>query len=116
MSSIRGISIPRIVLELRDDVHTLLLLHGIGNEPVHTIKGFGLCGLVGANNPGEIDLVIVVELRGSTKGLSDARFAVAIIVIGVARILRIARSSAARIGHVILIAHGIVMEPGGSGL
>src|SRR5713226_9514803 len=64
VSSVCGVSVPWIVLELCHDIDTGLLWHGIGNHPVHAVIGFCLGRLVGANNPGEIDAVIVMKFGG----------------------------------------------------
>src|SRR5689334_14887145 len=103
-------TLSAIVLELGHNGDACRLGYSIGDQPVHCVVRFCLRGVVRANDSGEIDMVVVVELGSPAKRLPDLPLAVSIVVIGIRCILGITRA-ATRISDVILVANGVVMEP-----
>src|SRR5437667_11874227 len=89
--------------------------HRLSNESaLHLL--FCLPTTIRTINSDDIIGLIIAKRCSVTLRVPDMPLAVAIIVISCGSILRITWAGTARIGHVIVIAHGIVLDPGGSGL
>src|SRR6266508_1586027 len=54
-----------------------------------------------------------MEHGGVIERFSQTPFAVSLVVIGISCVISVAASSTAPVGHIILIANRIVVEPGG---
>ena len=104
----------RVVRETCSQANRGCLRHGIREHPVHRIIRLRLSSNIrstdSAYDPSDVDVIVIVELRGAAKRLSHLPLAIASVIIGISGISP-RRAGTARISDVILVANGVVVEP-----